>query len=649
MLEQLALRGDVLLGVAVIAVVALIVLPVPLFLLDTLIAVNMSASIGLLMLSFYVPSALALSTFPSLLLFTTLFRLSLNIASTKQILLNADAGHIIDTFGRLVVGGNVVVGLVVFLIIAVVQFIVIAKGAERVAEVGARFTLDGMPGKQMSIDADLRSNLIDKAEARRRRAELEQESKLHGALDGAMKFVKGDAVASMVIAFVNIVAGIAIGMAMNGLPVSDALSTYTVLTVGDGMVSQIPSLFVSIAAGIVITRVGADDGQGGNLGRQVMRQVMRYPAALTMSAAVLACFLLVPGFPRAQFLVLALAAGGLGYALRWARSRPGHDRVEMPAMAREGVADAPQLIDDGIGGLAVPLAVRLAPDLRERLDPIAFNRALEAERDALRRDLGVPFPGLRMRYDASLPAGCYEVDVQEVPTGRHAFGEGADAVAAANAFAARIGEVVRTEAEAFIGSQEVQAMLERASSEIPDLVAEVQRVVPVARIAEVMRRLVQEGVSIRHVREICESLVLWGAREKDIVMLTEYVRVDLGRVVTRRYLGEGRLLRAVMLDADAEAVLRDGVQQGAGGGFIALPQETLDQFNVAAGHALRGFRPGEQRVLLASMDVRRYLRKILDAQHRPIAVLSLQELPPQVNVESVGLLSLDAASLPRAA
>jgi len=254
-LKALARRGDLVLAALFIAVISLLVIPLPTFLLDMLIATNLAVSISLLMLAVYIPSALGLSSFPSLLLLTTLFRLSLNIASTKLILLNGAAGHIIDTFGRMVVGGNVVVGLVVFVIIAIVQFIVIAKGAERVAEVGARFCLDGMPGKQMSIDADLRAGLIDKEETLRRRREIETESRLHGAMDGAMKFVKGDAIAGILIAFVNIVAGIAIGVSMHGLSASEAVETYSVLSVGDGMVAQIPSLFVSIAAGIIITRV----------------------------------------------------------------------------------------------------------------------------------------------------------------------------------------------------------------------------------------------------------------------------------------------------------------------------------------------------------------------------------------------------------
>ncbi len=306
--------------------------------LDTLIAVNLALSVVLLMVSLYVNSPLGLSTFPSLLLFTTLFRLSLNIAATRQILLHANAGEIIFTFGNLVVGGDIIVGIVVFLIIAIVQFVVIAKGAERVAEVGARFTLDAMPGKQMSIDADLRAGLIDKEEARTRRSLLERESHLYGAMDGAMKFVKGDAIAALIIAAVNIIAGICVGTLRKGMEFSAALDTYSVLTVGDALVSQIPSLFVSIAAGVLITRV-ADPGrrQGTGLGDEIAEQLRAHPRALMIAGTVIVGLMLVPGFPKLQFLLIAAVVGLVGYSLLPSRRRysvPGE--TPMPSMQRAG-------------------------------------------------------------------------------------------------------------------------------------------------------------------------------------------------------------------------------------------------------------------------------------------------------------------------
>jgi len=643
-LNGLVRQGNLLLAGLVLSVIALIVLPIPLFLLDTLIVANIAVSVALLMTSFYLPSALAFPTFPSLLLFTTLFRLALNIAATKRILLGGDAGHVIDAFGRLVVGGNVVVGLVVFVIIALVQFIVIAKGAERVAEVGARFTLDAMPGKQMSIDADLRSGIIAKTEARRRRTELEQESRLYGAMDGAMKFVKGDAIASMIIAVVNIVGGIAIGMVVHDSTLALAVSQYTILTVGEGMVSQLPSLFVSIAAGIIITRVGTAE-EGGGLGAQVVRQAMNHPGALILAGLILCAFLLVPGFPRIQFGLFSAVLMGVGYLVWTERKRPlSHDRSAMSAMASEGVREAPQLIDDAVSPMIAPLTVRLSPDLRGVLMPQAFNAALERERTQVRRDLGVPFPGLRMHYDSALLSGGYAIDIQELPAREGLWRDlSSGGVAPEDRLASELAEIMRGDAEFLVGVQEVQAMLARAEGQIPALVAEVQRNVPVARVAEVMRRLLQERVSIRHLREICESLITWGPREADIVMLTEYVRVELGRFIVRPYVDPSGRLRAVILGGMAESAVRGAIQQGAGGSFLAMPEDTTQALLAQAELALPPAASGDRRVVLCSMEVRRFVKKLLDARFPDITVLSFQELPARVEVDSVGVIELGVA------
>lgn len=650
LLQVVSEHGDVALVALIIAVIALLVLPLPTLLLDALIATNLAASIGLLMLSLYVPSALGLSTFPSLLLLTTLFRLSLNIASTKQILLHAHAGHIIETFGRMVVGGNVVVGLVVFLIIAIVQFIVIAKGAERVAEVAARFSLDGMPGKQMSIDADLRAGIIDKEEAQRRRHEVEEESQLHGALDGAMKFVKGDAIAGIVIAFVNVVAGIAIGATMHGMALGTAVSTYAVLSIGDGMVAQIPSLFVSIAAGIVITRVDVKRRAHRHLGAQIVQQLLGQPRALLTAGAVVAIFALIPGLPAWPFLFLAAAFAVAGYNGGLARDpQRSLEATMVPAMMREGGRAAPTASDGTAAPIAVPLRARVASDARRWLVPSTFDAALAAQRNLLSRDLGLPFPGLSLTFEDSLTGGAYVIEVQEVPaaSGQLAPSErSAQAAAAANssspeqALAAHIAQVMRTHADAFVGMQEAQALLTRAASQLPDLAAEVQRVVPMQRVAEVLRRLVQEEVSIRYLREICESLLAWAPREKDTVMLTEYVRADLGRFIVRRYCDSKGKLRAVMLDAGAEQVVREAIQQGPGGNFLALATEAGEALMAGAERALHPLRTEQRPVLLASMDVRRYIKKFLGTRFQALAVLSIQELPAHVEVHSLGTLSL---------
>jgi type III secretion protein V len=637
---MLAGRSDVMLALLIVAVIALFVLPLPTFLLDILIATNLAASIALLMLSVYVPSALGLLTFPSVLLLTTLFRLSLNIASTKLILLDGDAGHIIETFGRMVVRGNVVVGLVVFLIIALVQFIVIAKGAERVAEVGARFSLDGMPGKQMSIDADLRAGTITKEEAQRRRALLEEESHLHGAMDGAMKFVKGDAIAGIVIAAVNIIGGIAIGMTMRSLAFSEALTTYVILSIGDGMVAQLPSLFVSIAAGIVITRVaGGAEGTSRHLGAQIAREVLRHPTALLMAGGIVATFLLVPSLPFWPFLCLGALLAGTGYlALRRQAQSKAIDRTVMdPASAHgafDGAAESPPI--------AVPLRARLAPDLRQSLSPQAFDAALRAEHSRLARQLGLPFPRLSILFDATLGAGRYAIDVQEVEV---AQGELKDAN-----LAAELAQAVRSHAGAFIGIQEVQELLTRASGQLPHLTAEVLRVVPLQRVAEVLRRLAEEQVSIRHLREICESLQQWGPREKDTAMLAEHVRVDLGRFTVRQWLDDKGQLRAFVLAPDVEKVLRDSVQQSAGGSFLAVPPDTARELTARAELLFASTaRSGEPLIVLASMEVRRYAKKFLATRFPSLVALSWQELPADVQVQSAGILTMAAGAQRRTA
>jgi type III secretion protein V len=682
-LDLIARHNHFALTALVMAVISLMVLPLPTLLLDTLIAINISISLALLMLSMYVPSALGLSTFPSLLLFTTMFRLSLNIAATKQILLHAHAGHIVETFGKLVVGGNVVVGLVVFLIIAIVQFIVIAKGAERVAEVGARFTLDAMPGKQMSIDADLRAGIIDKDEAKRRRSTLEQESQMHGAMDGAMKFVKGDAIAAIIIALVNIIGGIAIGAGMNGMTIGNAVSTYTILTVGEGMVSQIPSLFVSIAAGIIITRVAGGEESETHLGRQISQQIIAHPTALMSCGVILGGFVLVPGFPRIQFLLLAILFAGGGYWLAMDRKRAkSFEESAVKAMRRDGVNKVPLLIDETPSTLAVPLRIRLSPTLRERFSPEVLDQSLEKRKLEVQRELGLPFPGVKMNYDATLPDFGYAIDVQELCVDKgvlkldhlvilgtkvteaqsvagaieaqasSALGKAiwipkaaiheslqSIAIVPEDMLAMHLGAILRRHADAFVGIQEVQSLISRVETQIPDLAAEILRALPLQRIADVLRRLVQEGVSIRYLREIFESLIVWGVKEKDIVALTEYVRVDLGRFITHKLLDESHTLRAVTFDGDVEAMFRDSIQQGVGGSYLAMSPDISSSIFSEAEKILSGVQNGGRLVLLVSTDIRRFAKKFLSTRFPDLVVVSYQELPPDAKIESIGMIS----------
>lgn len=674
--------SDVALVCIVIAIFGLMVMPVPVMLMDGLIAINIMVSLTLLMAAAYVPSALALSTFPTLLMFTTLLRLSLNIASTKNILLRANAGHIIETFGHLVMGGNVVVGLVVFMIIAIVQFIVIAKGSERVAEVGARFSLDGMPGKQMSIDADLRAGILSKDDARNKREILEKDSQMHGAMDGAMKFVKGDAIAGLFIATINVVAGITVGMLLRDMDFADAANRFVLLSIGDGMVSQIPSLFVSIAAGVLITRIGNLGGGESDLGGDVTRQIAAQPMALMFSGAIMLVFVFVPGFPKPVFALLGLGVMSAATVLRRRRGRPSKVRdMPMPSFARHGSTEAVTLISKESDTAVSPLTIVFAADDVPVIDADALDAAVAESRRRVQRSLGIPFPGLKGRVDTTLVAGTVRLLVQEVPVqtlrvqwaGRRlavpqvwmeggadpfeapqtdtdwlpavesAVPEGQVLLRAEALLGLAVHAALTQHAEQFIGMQEVQRLLEDSATTLPGLVEEVMRTLPLQRIAEVMRRLVQEGISVRHQREILESLVTWGPREKDIVLLTEYVRVDCGRSTAFAY-GRGRpVLPVLMVDPSVEAEVRSGIQNSVGGTFLALTPAQTNRLVDAFDRAMDKSRlPRAETVVVCGMDVRRYVRRILAQSGRVLPVLSIQELGSHIQLKSAASVTLSA-------
>jgi len=663
-------HNDLLLAALLVMVVVLFVLPLPTPLLDLLIAANLSVSLVLLIVAMYVPSALSLSTFPSLLLFTTLFRLALNIASTKLILLHAHAGHVIDTFGKLIVGNNVVVGGVVFLIIAIVQFIVIAKGSERVAEVAARFALDAMPGKQMSIDADVRAGALSSSEAQRRRALLEQECTLHGAMDGAMKFVKGDAIASIIIALVNILAGLAIGTLMKDMSVGDALQRYAILTVGDGMVSQIPSLLVSIAAGIVITRVGSGDGSSERqLANQIAQQVFAHPRALVIAGLAVGSFLLVPGFPAWVFALLSLTLIGAGLLARRQRARrstPAWISHREPAGddADDATFDVPQAI-------AAPLAVRLASDLRAGLDRHALDQQLMEVKAVVEGDLGPVFPRLQVAHAKELGSCAYELLVKDVAVSRGLLRPGwwmlepegaavlppdaevaepfgpfvrvawvrsvpADVAAwhCEEVVARHVDHVVRRHVPQMIGLQEVQRLLRAVQADAPELAAEVSRAVPAQRIAEVLRRLLQEGIPIRNLHAIFESLALWGPKEADAIALTELVRIDLGRWITSRHTDATRKLDAILFESSLLERVQQSVERSARGNLLllnpAVAQDVRDQVRRILGSA------AVPSVAIVSADVRRYVKTLIEPVAPDLPVLSYQEIDADVALQPVG-------------
>jgi len=677
----IARNNMLLLTLMVVSVVSLMVLPIPEFLLDTFIAINIAVSVALLLITIYINSPLGLSTFPTLLLVTTLLRLSLNIASSRSILLHADAGHIIETFGRLVVGGNVIVGLVVFTIITIVQFIVVAKGSERVAEVAARFTLDAMPGKQMSIDADLRAGMIDKEEAKRRRKTLEQESQLHGAMDGAMKFVKGDAIAGLLIAFVNLLAGLTVGVVMHDMTFAEAANRYSVLTVGDGMVSQIPSLFVSVAAGVLTTRVSGNDTE--DLGRQIVQQVLSKPAALLITGFIMSGFLLIPGFPTLQIGLLAAVIGGIGFILyRQSEMSKTGQHTPVPAMQGEGSITAPpEFIEYAMPKISVPMLVKVSDEVAERLHPEVFASALTSLREQLHEHLGLPFPGVRLVLDRTLPEGTYHILVNDVrvadgsiPSGRRplallpgsppppdlvidkerafaghigwlsvseAIPDGVEEIDIDFILMRHISSVIYSRPHEFLGMQDVQRLLQRAEAELNDLVKEVVKVVPLQRITEVLRRLLQERIPIRNLRAIGESLVNWGPKEKDIVALTELVRVELGRWIVHSHTAGSDTLSAVLIHPDTEANFKRSIQHNAGGSFLAIGPEDRKKFCSAIEGILKSADATRARpILVTTMDLRRYARKLVETAHPELVVLSYEEIGGHAGLSVCGTVSL---------
>ncbi|WP_133645585.1 type III secretion system export apparatus subunit SctV [Paraburkholderia flava] len=680
-------RADLFIAAFIIAVVALFILPLPQAALDGMISLNLAVSIVLLTVSTYVPSAVSFSSFPALLLFTTLFRLALNIASCKLILLHANAGHVIDAFGRLVVGNNVVVGGVVFLVIAVVQFIVIAKGSERVAEVGARFSLDAMPGKQMSIDADLRAGIISADEARERREKLEQESQLHGAMDGAMKFVKGDAIAGLLIAFINIVAGIAVGTLMHDMSIGEALQRYAILTVGDGMASQIPSLLVSIAAGIVTTRVATRDTRQRQLGEQLGEQLGAHPRALLIAALVLAGFLVVPGFPVWSFALISVALATIAIMQMKRRTvAPSFNLINVAGRADgvQGEGQAARVAH--VAGVTSLIAVTLAEDLRRELNLAQLQAALSNAKARVDADIGTVFPRITLTDDEHAPDGTYRVYLQDVLAAHgalkpgwllwdgvsalpeqaerqpaEAFGPFATALwlkgdtatpaegkhlTCEAALAAHVEQIVRQHADELLGIQETQALVHLVRRDHPELVGELTRLVPLQRITEVLRRLLAEQVPIRNLRVIFESLITWAPNEPDdVIALVELVRIDLRRMITDRHAGASRQLRVVLFEQNLQERIENAVMRTKQGNFLALPSgvkaDICEQVRAIANAANgAGGAPGPhgnaRLAVMIALGARRYAKSILQPVLPDLPVLSYQEIEEDVQLHTVG-------------
>ena len=628
-----ARHGDVLVAGLVIAVVAMMIVPLPRPLLDLLLVLNIALASLLLMVSIYVPSATRFGTLPTVLLLATLLRLGLNVSSARLILLDADAGRVIRAFGAFVVRGNLVVGAIVFLILVVIQYLVIAKGAERVAEVAARFSLDAMPGRQLAIDADLRAGGIDHDEARRRRAALQRESQLYGAMDGAMKFVKGDAIAAIVIVAISLIGGVIVGVTQHKLGFVQALTTYGILSIGEGLVTQLPALLIATAAGLVMTRVPGEQPDG-NLGRDLGGELLAHPRALAITAVLLLVLALVPGLPALPFLVL----GVLVAAVAWAVRNP----VASGVSDRTGASAGPHPLP--ISSMAT-LALELAPDVAARAgaDDGGALLAVELPRvtSELMADLGVPLPPVGVRVDPGLAAGSYRVLLAGVPMARASLDTHAAAADVAPALARAVAEVARRTAPDLVGIQETQALLDALERTHPALVREVvPRSIAPALLADVLRRLVDEGVSIRDLRGIVQALADAPAGERDGALLAERVRGALRRQLSHQHAADGQL-DVLLVDPEIEDAVRAAAARSAAGALLALEPALQEDVLGALRRAL-ATRPAAARppVVLVPADVRRPLRRLLELERADIAVLSFQELLPDVRTNPVGRIAV---------
>lgn len=670
---------DIAVAVLIVLIVLIIILPIPSIVLDLLLAISIAVSVVILLNTVYAKHALELSIFPSLLLITTLYRVTLNISSSKLILAEGEAGEVIAGFGNFVARGNLVVGFVIFLIIMIVQFLVITKGAERVSEVTARFTLDAMPGKQMAIDADMNSGLITEQEAKIRRRNVQREADFYGAMDGASKFVKGDAIASILIAFVNIIGGLIIGVVMRGEDIMVALSKYTILTMGDGLVSQIPALMISTATGIIVTRAASDS----NLSEDLLGQVFKNFKVLYISAGM--CVVLSMFLPTVPFLTLALVMGIIGFKLQQdAKTAEKIDEVEVEESSVEEIRKPENVvtllqvdpIELEFGYGIIPLAdVNQGGDLLDRVVMIRRQLALE---------LGMIVPIIRLRDNIQLAPNEYVIkikgvevsksdimighymamnpgyidqDIDGVETKEPAFGLPAKWISEAtrdkaemlgytvvdppSIIATHLTEVVKKHAHELLGRQEVQTIVDNVKQNYPTIVDElVPKIMTVGEIQKVLANLLKEGVSIRDMVTIMETLADYGAVTHDSDMLTEYVRQSLGRAITKKFLN-GQAASVVTLDPKIEQLIMDSIQRSEHGNYLALePQTSNSIVNNVSKQVQRLMQLGHQPIVLASPVVRLYFKRLTEQVIPGLVVLSYNEIDAQADIQSVGMVSI---------
>lgn len=678
-LLQIRNRPELMVLVIMVMVIAMLIIPLPTVLVDLLIALNIMISVLIFMSSFYITRVLNFQSFPSILLISTLFRLALSISTSRLILLEADAGDIIDTFGEFVIQDNLVVGMVVFAIVTIVQFIVITKGSERIAEVAARFSLDAMPGKQMSIDADLRAGVIDEATVKIKRGELEKESQLFGSFDGAMKFIKGDAIAGIVIIFVNLIGGISVGTAQQGMDLSTALNTFTLLTIGDGLVAQIPALLISISAGFIVTRVGGNDK---NLGENIVSELFDNDFTILITAFIVLFMGFLPGFPTAIFLFLAALLMGL-FATRYFKKRKAQRKEQqlgeenLQTDATEGETQrANDDFDDEYIPETLPVIISVNQQYKKHLEDNNFLSRMK--KDVFIR-YGYRIPDIAINYSPIVSENKIVVLINEVKAGEYdvyfhgqrlltANDEleylGMELIKYTDEYGSvstwfdnqysenveQLGLLVRDDVtemidcvstlllrhiNEFFGIQETKNLLDDLERKYPELLKECYRHATVQKVTEVFQRLLMEKISVRNMKLIIETLVQWVPKEKDSMMLVEHIRSSMARYISSRFSVEGRL-NVLMVNAELEDTIRQGIRQSSGGVYLHLEPEKSNELIQAAELALENSYLSVRDVnVLVPVDIRRFVKKILEGRFPELEVLSFNEVSEMVKVNVI--------------
>lgn len=677
-------RSNIVLSIGIVAILATLLVRMPTPLLDMLLACSISLSIAILIITMFSREALDLSTFPSLLLFVTLFRLSLSVASTRLILLQGDAGKIIETFGQFVAGGSFVVGMVIFLIMFIIQFIVVTKGAERISEVSARFTLDAMPGKQMAIDADLNAGAITEAQANERRAKIVKESEFYGAMDGASKFIRGDAIATIIITVINIIGGIAIGYS-RGMQIGAAVKTYCILSIGDGLVSQIPSMIISISSGFLVTKISSSK----SVGQDLSKQLFRASQPLTIASFVIAAIGFVPGLPALPFLILAVGAGVMGRVIARREKEPAKTADQQPQQAKAQKQQQPieEMLD--VDRISVQVGVRLISLVDPRKDSAIFDR-IGALRRKFAQQFGIVIPLVRLRDNINIDSNAYEIrlfdhtvaagrlepnmflamdsgaarsKIEGIPTTEPVYGlpalwitdtmkekaelNGYTVIDPESVFITHLSETLKKHADELLTREDVQQLVDRLRKTQPSLVGDiVGELVPIGTLQRVLKNLLRNGIPIRELSVILEALGESANKTKNPEILTEIVRKHLSRTITEQYKDRNGKVQAITLDPALENQMASSLRQEGDALAMGLPSETTMAFSSAAADAWKTVmdKGVEKVVLLCDSRLRMPLAAMLNRSLPQLPVVAYNEIALGTDIEPLQTISLPQQS-----